>query len=49
MPAVTYSAPGVYDMLPKDIQKKVDAGEYKGQIINYINPKDTISGGALRR
>ena len=48
MPAVTYSAPGVYDMLPKDIQKKVDAGEYKGQIINYINPKDTISGGALR-
>ncbi|MDF9529824.1 lipase family protein [Bacillus cereus] len=48
VPAVTYSAPGVYDMLPKDIQKKVDAGEYKGQIINYINPKDTISGGALR-
>ncbi|OWT52703.1 MULTISPECIES: hypothetical protein [Bacillus] len=48
VPAVTYSAPGVYDMLPKDIQKKVDAGEYKGQITNYINPKDTISGGALR-
>ncbi|MGQ8823661.1 lipase family protein [Bacillus sp. NA_146.1] len=48
VPAVTYSAPGVYDMLPNDIQKKVDAGEYKGQIINYINPKDTISGGALR-
>ncbi|SCB00779.1 Uncharacterized protein BWINRA5_04216 [Bacillus mycoides] len=46
--AVTYSAPGVYDMLPKDIQKRVDAGEYKGQIINYINPKDSISGGALR-
>lgn len=30
--AVTYFAPGVYDMLPKEIQKKVDAGEYKGQI-----------------
>lgn len=48
VPAVTYSDPGVYDMLPKHIQKKVDAGEYKGQIINYINPKDSISGGALR-
>ncbi|MDM5238936.1 hypothetical protein QUF83_23120 [Bacillus cereus] len=48
VPAVTYSAPGVYDMLPKDIRKRVDAGEYKGQIINYINPKDSISGGALR-
>lgn len=48
VPAVTYSAPGIYDMLPKDIKKKVDAGEYKGQITNYINPKDSISGGALR-
>lgn len=48
VPAITYSAPGIYDMLPKDIQKKVDAGEYKGQITNYINPKDSISGGAFR-
>ena len=48
VPAVTYSAPGVYNMLPKEIQKKVDAGEYKGQITNYINPKDSIGGGALR-
>ncbi|WIY59849.1 Mbeg1-like protein [Bacillus arachidis] len=47
VPAVTYSAPGVYDMLPKEIQEKVDSGEYKGKIINYINPKDSISGGFL--
>ncbi|EJQ93970.1 hypothetical protein IGW_02683 [Bacillus cereus ISP3191] len=26
VPVVTYSAPGIYDMLPKDIKKKVDAG-----------------------
>lgn len=47
VPAVTYSAPGVYDMLPKEIQEKVDSGEYKGKITNYINPKDSISGGFL--
>ncbi|EJS10663.1 lipase family protein [Bacillus mycoides] len=48
VPVVTYSAPGIYDMLPKDIQKKVNEGEYKGKITNYINPQDSISGGALR-
>ncbi|PFM56495.1 hypothetical protein COJ48_28345 [Bacillus cereus] len=48
VPAVTYSAPGVYDMLPKEIQKKVDAGEYEGKITNYINPQDSIGGGAFR-
>ncbi|SDY39647.1 DUF2974 domain-containing protein [Bacillus sp. 166amftsu] len=47
VPAITYSAPGVYDMLPKEIQEKVDSGEYKGKITNYINPKDSISGGFL--
>ncbi|MDP4144911.1 MAG: hypothetical protein Q8936_10600 [Bacillota bacterium] len=45
--AVTYSAPSVVDLLPKELSKKAYAGVFDDKIINYVNPKDPIAAGAF--
>lgn len=45
MEAVTYSAPTVIELLPDDIQKKAENGEFDNKIINYVHPQDSVGAG----
>ncbi|WP_180955112.1 YqiA/YcfP family alpha/beta fold hydrolase [Peribacillus deserti] len=45
--AVTFNAPSVVHLLPEDMQKKVKKGYYDRQIVNYVNPKDSVGAGAI--
>lgn len=45
--AVTFSAPSVMNLLTDDVEKKAKNGQFDNQIINYVNPRDSIGAGAL--
>ncbi|MBM7690798.1 hypothetical protein JOC77_000201 [Peribacillus deserti] len=45
--AVTFNAPSVVHLLPEDMQKKVKKEYYDRQIVNYVNPKDSVGAGAI--
>ncbi|USK36240.1 lipase family protein [Bacillus sp. F19] len=46
--AVTFNSPSVVGLLPKDMQQEVKEGKYDNQIVNYVNPRDSISAGAFK-
>lgn len=41
--AVTFATADIYDLLTKEEQEQVKAGEFKAQIISYIDPEDLVS------
>lgn len=46
--AVTYSSPSVIDILPEDVKRKADRGEFDSRIINYVHPQDSVGAGYIR-
>ncbi len=46
--AVTFSTPSVIDLLPDNIKADAEKGKFDKDIINYIDPRDSIGAGALR-
>ncbi|MFJ8457260.1 lipase family protein [Bacillus paramycoides] len=45
VPAVSFEAPNVIDLLPKDKKEKALRGEYQNLITTYGNPNDTVFTG----
>ncbi|PFD99882.1 hypothetical protein COE15_27550 [Bacillus cereus] len=45
VPAVSFEAPNVIDLLPEDKKEKALRGEYKNLITTYGNPNDTVFTG----
>ncbi|WP_028403260.1 lipase family protein [Ectobacillus panaciterrae] len=46
--SVTYSAPDIVHLLPKDLQEKATRGEFKDTNISYVNPNDSIGAGPFK-
>ncbi|KEZ48811.1 lipase family protein [Metabacillus indicus] len=46
--AVTFNSPSVVGLLSKELQKEVEKGKFDKQIVNYVNPRDSISAGAFK-
>lgn len=44
--SVSYNAPSIVHLLPDDLQKKVENGDFQKTNVAYVNPKDTIGSGA---
>ncbi|WP_028400239.1 lipase family protein [Ectobacillus panaciterrae] len=45
--AVTYSAPDVMHLLPKELRERAKQGKFNGQITSYVHPYDSIGAGAF--
>lgn len=46
--AVTFNSPSVVGLLPKDLQQEVKEGKFDKLVVNYVNPRDSISAGAFK-
>lgn len=46
--AVTFNSPSVVGLLPDKMQQDVEQGKFDKQIVNYVNPRDSISAGAFQ-
>lgn len=46
--AVTFSSPSVVGLLPDELQKKIQNGEFDKKIVNYIHPRDSIGAGSIK-
>ncbi|MEC0184383.1 hypothetical protein P4H61_23140 [Paenibacillus peoriae] len=44
--SVSYNAPSIVHLLPDDLQRKVENGDFQKTNVAYVNPKDTIGSGA---
>lgn len=44
---VTFSAPSVTNLLSDDLLEKVNNGDFDKQIINYVNPSDSVGAGFI--
>lgn len=46
--SVSFNAPGIVHLLPEDLQKRVEAGEFKKTNVAFAHPGDTVGGGATK-
>lgn len=44
--SVAYNPPSIVHLLPDDLQRKVENGDFRKTNVAYVNPKDTIGSGA---
>lgn len=48
LPSASFNAPGIVHLLPEELQKRVEAGEFKKTNVAFAHPGDTVGGGATK-
>ncbi|WDZ63290.1 hypothetical protein MF628_08465 [Paenibacillus polymyxa] len=46
--SVSFAAPSIVHLLPEDLQKRVQAGEFKKTNVAFAHPGDSVGGGATK-